>query len=150
MAGFLSLFKKPFQKDVPTSKSIGVGDLLQQRYRLEAELGRGGMGLVYRAKDIQNEREVAVKVINPATANALTLGQFTREAEITSRLNHPHIVKVFETNTLETETPYIVMELVKGKSSRRNKKSDLCKNHRHCNADLRCAGTYSRSGVCFP
>ena len=116
MAGFLSLFKKPFQKDVPTSKSIGVGDLLQQRYRLEAELGRGGMGLVYRAKDIQNEREVAVKVINPATANALTLGQFTREAEITSRLNHPHIVKVFETNSLETETPYIVMELVKGKS----------------------------------
>ena len=80
MAGFLSLFKKPFQKDAPTSKSIGVGDLLQQRYRLEAELGRGGMGLVYRAKDIQNEREVAVKVINSATANALTLGQFTREA----------------------------------------------------------------------
>lgn len=110
MAGIFSRFKKT----APASNSIGAGYLLQQRYRLEEEIGRGGMGLVFRAKDLQNERELAIKIINPATANALTPGQFTHEAQITAKLNHPHIVKVFETGETDSETPYIVMELVKG------------------------------------
>lgn len=116
MTGFLTFFKKSFQKNASAPRPVGVGDLIQQRYRLEEEIGRGGMGLIYRAKDIQNEREVAVKVINQATSNALTLDQFAREAEITSRLNHAHIVKVFETGSLNADNPYIVMELVNGKT----------------------------------
>jgi serine/threonine protein kinase len=97
---------------------FGIGSLLDQHYRLDAEIGRGGMGIVYRAHDIPNDRDVAIKVMNPNSANALTLQQFAREKEISARLNHPHIVTVYETGTVVTSedepAPFIVMELVHG------------------------------------
>ena len=78
------------------------------------------MGIVFRAHDISNNRYVALKVINPAMANSLTRQQFLHEAEIASRFNHPHIVAVYETGTVETseqeQLPFIVMELVEGTS----------------------------------
>ncbi len=76
------------------------------------------MGIVYRAYDIPNGREVAVKIINIDTANALTHQQFLREIEIAVRLKHPHIVAVHETGFVEIgaqePSPFIVMELVRG------------------------------------
>jgi len=60
--------------DISTSKkSFGVGTLVHSRYRLEAEIGRGGMGIVYRARDISKEQAVAFKVINLDKANMLSL-----------------------------------------------------------------------------
>ena len=100
------------------SAPIGVGTLIDQRYRLDAEIGRGGMGIVYRARDIQCDRDVALKIVNLETANALTLRQFSREAQITSKLDHPHIVAVYDTGAVQAgaggQVPYIVMELVEG------------------------------------
>ncbi len=88
------------------------------RYRLDAEIGRGGMGVVYRAHDILNNRDVAVKVVNLNTANALTFQQFEREAEIATRLAHPHIAAAYGTGVVDTgsgePSPFIVMELVMG------------------------------------
>ena len=123
MPNFLDHLSQAFQKkknnSAVSTTSLGIGSLLDQRYRLDAEIGRGGMGIVYRAFDLHNHRDVAIKVINAGTANALSLGQFAREAEISTKLSHPHIVSVYETGTVDTgsgtPTPYIVMELVQGK-----------------------------------
>jgi len=97
-----------------------VGTLINGRYHLEAEIGRGGLGVVYRAHDLTTERDVAVKVVNLGNANALTRGQFLQEADIHSRLHHPHIVDVYETGGIDIGTeeplPYFVMEYVQGKS----------------------------------
>ena len=118
---FSRLLQKNKSADSTAGKSdapLGVGSLINDRYRLEAEIGRGGMGIVYRAHDIPNYCEVAIKVINAERANALTRQQFLQEAEISSRFHHPHIVEVDETGVTETQTPtpYIVMELVQGMS----------------------------------
>ena len=113
-ANFLSRFSRS-KKAASVKPVIEVGALINGKYRLDSELGRGGMGIVYQAYDIPNGRDVALKIINRDLANALTLQQFSREAEITAGLRHPHIVSVYETGTLEG-APFIVMELVRGKS----------------------------------
>ncbi len=117
MVSFLSRLSQSLQKNKtapPDSRmQPGVGDTVNQRYRLDIELGRGGMGIVFRAYDMLNERDVAVKIVNVETANALTLQQFTREAEITLQLKHPHIVAVYETG-LVGASPFLVMEYVQG------------------------------------
>jgi non-specific serine/threonine protein kinase len=104
----------------PSVTPLGIGASIHGRYRLEAEIGRGGMGIVYRGYDLQDQRDVAIKVINFEEANALTRQQFLQEAEINTRLHHPHIVAVYETGMLDTGTqepaPYIVMEWVQGTS----------------------------------
>ena len=115
-----SIFGRLFQKDHGTSNTpkpaFGLGDVVNQRYRLEAEIGRGGMGIIYRAYDLAKNRKVAFKVIHPETANALSLGQFAREAEILSRLYHPHIVSLFETGFVNDDLslPFLVMEFLQG------------------------------------
>jgi serine/threonine protein kinase len=98
----------------------GIGALINGRYRLDAEIGRGGMGVVYHAYDIPNNREVAVKIINLKSANNLTYQQFLRETEIHAGLHHPHIVAVYENGMVDSgmpePSPYIVMEWVSGLS----------------------------------
>jgi serine/threonine protein kinase len=91
-----------------------IGTLLNNRYRLEAELGRGGMGIVYRAHDTALEREVAIKVIRP-DLEPVAQTRFVLEARLLARLNHPHIVAVYDVGQAEG-SPYIVMELVEGAS----------------------------------
>ncbi len=98
--------------------AFGVGALIDRRYRLEAEIGRGGMGIVYRGLDLTNQRPVAVKIINLDLANALSQQQFARETQIMLGLHHPHIVAVYAAGQVETGSrqpaPYIVMEWVEG------------------------------------
>src|SRR5512138_1854667 len=117
MPKLFSLFSRGQQKQTSTP-TLGVGSLLHERYRLDVEIGRGGMGVVYRAHDLQTDRDVAIKVVNWQKANALTLQQFSNEAQITSRLKHPHIVEVYETGTANSgdaePLPFIVMEFVQG------------------------------------
>jgi tetratricopeptide (TPR) repeat protein len=109
--------------------SEGAGTLLNQRYRLEAELGRGGMGVVYRAHDTVLDRDVAVKVLSGL---ALSGGEGTalstqgrarllREAQAAAQLNHPNIVSVHDAGEAEIPShagpsPFVVMELVEGQS----------------------------------
>jgi serine/threonine-protein kinase len=96
---------------------LGIGELVNGRYRLDEELGRGGMGVVYRACDLQNQCDVAVKIIHDDLLNERSIQQFLREAEFTARLDHPHIVSIREHGTTEAEgisLPFLVMELVTG------------------------------------
>lgn len=114
---FDRLLKKEKTSEIPIQPKFTVGAVINQRYRLDAEIGRGGMGVIYRAYDLTKNREVAFKVINPETSNSLSLEQFKREMEILSRLQHPHIVSIFETGLVNENPslPFFVMELLAGK-----------------------------------
>ncbi len=86
------------------------------RYRLGEPLGRGGMGLVFRAHDPELGRDVAIKVLHADVADQRQLRRFEREATAAARLRHPGIVGVHEVGRDERGRPYIVMDLVGGPS----------------------------------
>src|SRR5580765_3145069 len=85
-------------------------------YRIDAEAGRGGMGVVYRATDTQLGRVVAIKILRPdAVADADRKKRFIQEAKSASALNHPGIVTVYQIGA-EGPTDFIAMEFVAGRS----------------------------------
>src|SRR6202045_4096584 len=91
------------------------------RYEILAELGRGAMGIVYKARDPKINRVVAVKTISlagqPPEEELGYRERFFREAEAAGRLSHPGIVTIFDVGEEpETHAPYIVMEFVAGQS----------------------------------
>jgi hypothetical protein len=92
-----------------------IGTLLQGRYRLDAELGKGGMGVVYRAHDAVLNRDVAVKLLSASGLGTEGRERMLREAQAIAQLNHPNIVQVFDAGQLDG-SPFIVMELVEGQS----------------------------------
>ncbi|MCS7002726.1 MAG: serine/threonine protein kinase, partial [Dehalococcoidia bacterium] len=95
-----------------------VGALLGSRYRIDAELGSGGMARVYRAVDTTIDRLVAVKLLHEHfSANALFRERFLREARAAGRLDHPNIVKVYDVGDQDGR-PFLVMQLVEGPSLR--------------------------------
>jgi len=69
---------------------------LADRYRLERELGAGGMATVYLATDLKHDRSVALKVLRPELAASLGGERFLAEIRLTAKLQHPHIVPLFE------------------------------------------------------
>jgi hypothetical protein len=88
---------------------------LAGRYVLLRELGHGGMGSVYLARDVKLGREVAIKVLLPAVRAALGTERFDREVELVSRLSHPHIVPLFLADEIDG-IPFFVMEYVAGET----------------------------------
>jgi Tol biopolymer transport system component len=80
-------------------------------YRIDSVLGRGGMGVVYRATDTKLQRPVAIKFLVAAVPDPNVRRRFAQEAQTTSALNHPHIVTVFDVGEHEGQ-PYIVSELI--------------------------------------
>jgi serine/threonine protein kinase len=92
------------------------GRTLGGRYRVEGELGRGGMAKVYRGTDNVLGRPVAVKVLSPQYAqDANFVTRFRREAQAAARLNHPNLVQVYDTGS-DDGVHYIVMEYVEAKT----------------------------------
>src|SRR5689334_9112086 len=73
-----------------------VGSALGSRLRIERELGRGGMAIVYLARDVRHDRAVAVKVFREALAESVGAGRFLREIQIAAQLQHPHIVALLD------------------------------------------------------
>jgi tRNA A-37 threonylcarbamoyl transferase component Bud32 len=104
-------------EDGSTTVSIqGAPRLLQGRYRLDRRVGQGGMGAVYRARDLTLRRDVAVKLIHEEHAvQEISRQRFRQEALLAARLKHPNAVAVFDTGEFEGGA-YHVMELVEGGS----------------------------------
>jgi len=78
---------------------IEVGSILHDNYVIEGEIGRGAMGVVFRASHLRLPRRVAIKVLRSIVSDEdSSFARFRREAEISSRLGHPNIVEVFDFN----------------------------------------------------
>jgi serine/threonine protein kinase len=92
-----------------------IGTLLSNRYRIDATLGEGGMGVVYNAHDTLLQRPVAIKTLAPSFIGPDGTRRFLREAQAVARLHHPHIVSIFDAIE-DGGTLAIVMELVEGKT----------------------------------
>ena len=95
-----------------------VRTALAGRYGIEREIGRGGMATVYVAQDRRHRRSVAVKVLHPHLAVSLGPERFLREIDIAARLQHPHIVPLYDSGQVDDDLLYYVMPYVEGESLR--------------------------------
>ncbi|HVU00842.1 MAG TPA: serine/threonine-protein kinase [Polyangiaceae bacterium] len=92
-----------------------IGTNLDERYRIEAELGAGGVGTVYRGLHLALGKPVAVKILKPELAASAALRQrFEREARALALLSHPHIVRILDSGV--TDVAYLVMDLLQGET----------------------------------
>jgi len=91
--------------------------LLADRYRIERELGAGGMATVYLAQDLKHDRQVAIKVLRPELAASIGSDRFAREIEVAARLTHPHILGLIDSGNADGFV-YYVMPYVDGETLR--------------------------------
>ena len=94
-----------------------VAQALESKYKVTRELGRGGMATVYLAEDLRHGRDVAVKVLHPDLSSALGADRFLREIRLAARLNHPHILPLFDSGEADGFL-YYVMPYIEGESLR--------------------------------
>lgn len=95
-------------------RRLEIGSLFAERYKILEELGRGGMGEVYRARDEKLDEEIALKVLKPEIAgDKQTTERFKNELKFARKIAHKHVCKMYDLNE-EGETPFITMEYVKG------------------------------------
>ncbi|MBL8912478.1 MAG: protein kinase [Archangium sp.] len=107
---------RPVSGEEKTINAVNILDVLVGRYRLEEKVGEGGMGAVYVAHDQELDRKVAVKLLAASLVNdAEVLERFEREARLTAKLDHPHIVPIYDVGRHEGR-PFIVMKLLQGDS----------------------------------
>ena len=97
------------------SRGLRPGDVVAGRFEIVRELGRGGFGVVYQARDLQLSRSVAFKAVRAGEQAALREERLVREAESAARLSHPNIVTLHDVGHCE-HGPYLVLELLKGKT----------------------------------
>ena len=90
---------------------------LADRYRIEREIGSGGMATVYLARDLKHDRDVALKVLRPELAAVLGVDRFLNEIKISARLDHPHILTLIDSGAADGFL-YYVMPFVRGESLR--------------------------------
>jgi Tol biopolymer transport system component len=90
---------------------------LSDRYRIERELGSGGMATVYLAHDVRHDRNVAIKVLRPELAAVIGAERFLSEIKTTAHLQHPHILSLFDSGAVDG-TVFYVMPFVDGESLR--------------------------------
>jgi serine/threonine protein kinase len=99
-----------------------LSEALADRYRIERELGAGGMATVYLAEDLKHDRKVAIKVLKPELAAVLGAERFVVEIKTTASLQHPHILPLFDSGTADGflfyVMPYIQGETIREKLNR--------------------------------
>jgi eukaryotic-like serine/threonine-protein kinase len=103
-----------------------LSDALAGRYRVERELGAGGMATVYLAYDLKHDRRVALKLLKPELAAVLGADRFVQEIKTTAALQHPHILPLFDSGTADGFL-YYVMPFIDGETlrSRLNRETQL-------------------------
>jgi serine/threonine-protein kinase len=109
----------------PTDLNVAFGEgfhdrlqaTLADRYRIERELGQGGMAVVFLAHDLKHHRDVALKVMRPELATSIGADRFLREVRIAAQLSHPHILGVHDSGDAAGFL-YYVMPVVQGESLR--------------------------------
>ncbi|UJR82053.1 serine/threonine-protein kinase [Sandaracinus amylolyticus] len=110
-------YSDPNDADPEATRSMGslTGQVLEGKYLIAEPLGRGGMGVVYRAENTRIGKQVAIKILLRGYAKGgESERRFLREARIAGSIGHPNIVEVFDLGTLENGAPYQVMELLEG------------------------------------
>ncbi|MBN1222381.1 MAG: protein kinase, partial [Candidatus Aminicenantes bacterium] len=101
---------------ITTKESLQKGSTVAERYRILEELGRGGMGVVYKAEDTKLKRTVALKFLPPELTHISEVKErFMREAQAAAALDHPNICTVYEFDQTE-ETSFISMAYIEGQS----------------------------------
>lgn len=97
--------------------SLQPGDVLAGRYRIEAPIGAGGFGTVFRATQLNLDRTVALKVLLPELVDQPSeMERFRREAQLAQRLEHPNTVRLFDFGVSESGVPFMAWELLRGKA----------------------------------
>src|SRR5689334_12381734 len=100
-----------------TDAASRLSTALAGRYRIDRELGQGGMATVYLAHDLRHERKVAIKVLRPELAAVIGAERFVREIRTVAALQHPHILGLIDSGEV-SGTAYYVMPFVEGESLR--------------------------------
>jgi serine/threonine protein kinase len=119
-----------------------IGQIVKERYEILEILGEGGMAFVYKARDTQLERFVAIKTLKPNYVNQETfVDRFKREAKTAANLNHPNIVQIFDWGI--EEEPYFVMEYIEGNTLT----SIIAKNRSISLSDVLFIGAQVSSGL---
>src|SRR6266480_3012721 len=94
---------------------MDVPQFIAGRFRIECEIGRGGMGTVYRATHLGLQRSVAVKIIKSEYVNDTDVAdRFMREARTMAKLRHPHAAMIFDAGNLPDGRHFIIMEFIEG------------------------------------
>lgn len=112
----------------PTQSSDGVsaGTMIDERYRIISELGRGAMGTVYLAEHVDIQKSVALKILHKDLSRRAHIRErFLREARSAARLDHPTIVQVTDFGTVENGALYMVMERIQGRPLSQLKASEV-------------------------
>jgi eukaryotic-like serine/threonine-protein kinase len=96
-----------------------IGQVIGQRFRIDALIGRGAMADVYRARDLETEGDIALKVLKKSLSSDPSIQQrFAREADVQAKLRHPNVAALHATGVTEHDEPYLVVELLRGKTLR--------------------------------
>jgi tetratricopeptide (TPR) repeat protein len=117
-------YGNPARNNPLTDPAARLAASLADRYRLERELGRGGMAVVHRAYDVRHDRPVAIKILRPELAASLGADRFLREIRFAARLQHPNILPLLDSGELAAEAGlgppvlWYAMPLVEGESLR--------------------------------
>jgi dipeptidyl aminopeptidase/acylaminoacyl peptidase len=102
----------------------GLATALQDRYRLERELGQGGMATVYLAHDLKHDRDVALKILRPDLAAVLGRERFLAEIRLTAKLDHPHILTLIDSGESNGLLWYVV-PFIRGESLRQKLQREM-------------------------
>ena len=114
-----------------------IGSLLQDKYHVMSEIGRGGMSIVYKARQEMMDRQVAVKMLQQGLMNDQTsIKRFQQEVQAASCLQHQNVITIFDFGVSATGQPYLVMDFLEGQSL-----SDVIKAENHITA-RRAAGIF--------
>lgn len=99
------------------SKDPLIGTILNNTYQIQDVVGRGGMGSVYRARDVLMERTVAIKMLHHhLVQDQASIQRFQQEARAASAINHPNVITAYDFGISETGQPYLIMDFLQGKS----------------------------------